>query len=77
MKQVQALALYNNATSVTVGGTSDESVEQLTVFGGAMLATTGITLMHFGESTRTAEQRKTVAAFLREWADAMEGKTNA
>lgn len=72
MKQITATSLWFEACNRTIGGNEEEGPTDIrTVFGGAVLMreldTYGLQSM--------PDRRKKVAAFLHEWADAMDPDT--
>ena len=72
MDRSQAIWLWSGSTSTEFGGDWGGN-SQPTVLGGASLAK-GIGQLNFSDSEPYKQLRAKAAAFLREWADALEGK---
>lgn len=72
MKPETAIALWNEADRVTLGGDNEgNEYSQRTVFGGFILARE-IGTVSFWEAKHMPDNLKKAATFLREWADGIE-----
>ena len=73
MKQQDALWLYNETVARTIA--CDESAtNQLMPFGGAIIGAGAPTVIHPNSHKEYQKDRFRAAQFLRQWADAIEGK---